>query len=89
MNVNRKIRYFRKMTTELTPKEQKMLRLICDEYSNAEIATKLDYKIRYTEKLKTALYRKTKTHSNIGLLKWALINGFYTIKVPRSKGKSK
>ncbi|MCD6066893.1 MAG: hypothetical protein K0S33_1719 [Bacteroidetes bacterium] len=66
--------------TELSIKESKLLRLICDDYNNSEIAEKMEYGLRYIEKIKTALFKKTKTSSNIGLLKWAVLNGHYVIK---------
>lgn len=66
--------------TELKPRELKLLKLVCDEYSNAEIATKLKIQLRSCEKIKSRLYNKTKTHTNIGLLKWAVLNGLYEIK---------
>jgi DNA-binding CsgD family transcriptional regulator len=65
---------------ELSTKELKLLKLICDEYKNADIADEMGYGIRYIEKLKTQLFKKTNTTSSIGLLKWAILNGRYTIK---------
>ncbi len=64
----------------LTPKELLMLKLVCDDKSNAEIAAKMKFSLRYTEKIKTKLYHKTKTQSGIGLLKWALLNKYYVLK---------
>lgn len=67
----------------LKPIELKILKLVCDDKSNLEIAAKIKMSLRYTERLKARLYAKTKTQSGIGLLKWAIINKLYTIK----KGK--
>lgn len=67
-------------TTPLTAKEAKIVKMVCDDKSNMEIATKLKVSLRYTEKLKTKLYAKTKTGSNVSLLKWAVINKLYKIK---------
>ena len=64
----------------LTPKELKVLKLVCEDKSNAAIAQKLGYGLRYLEKIKSGMYLKTKARSGIGLLKWAVMNGFYTIK---------
>jgi DNA-binding CsgD family transcriptional regulator len=72
---------------ELTPKELKLLKLICDDHRNADIAAKLDLKLRYLEKQKTVLYKKTKTHSGVGLLKWAVSNGFYKIKIKPQRSR--
>ena len=65
---------------ELTSRELKLIKLVCNDKSNAEIAEKLQMSLRYTEKTKTKIYTKTKTKSNVGLLKWAVINGLYAIK---------
>ena len=66
--------------TELKPSELKLLKLVCQDNSNVEIAEKMKLSQRYTEKIKSSLFKKTKTKSNVGLLKWALINGLYTLK---------
>jgi DNA-binding CsgD family transcriptional regulator len=68
------------MRIELKAKEQKLLQLICDDYSNTEIAEKFDCGLRHAEKMKSRLYQKTGTRSNISLLKWAVLNKLYTIK---------
>ncbi len=70
---------------ELTDRELKMLKLICDDKSNNDIAAKFELSLRQTEKIKTALYRKTKTRSGVGLLKWALVNKHYVLKTKKSK----
>lgn len=64
----------------LTPKELTLLKLVCDDKNNSEIAAKMKFGLRYTEKIKTKLYHKTKTKSGIGLLKWAVLNKYYVIK---------
>lgn len=64
----------------LTPKELLMLKLVCDDKNNNEIAAKMKLSLRYTEKIKTKLYHKTKTKSGIGLLKWAILNKYYILK---------
>jgi DNA-binding CsgD family transcriptional regulator len=64
----------------LTPNELKLLKLVCRDKDNSEIAAELEYSLRYTEKIKTALYIKTKTKSNLGLFKWAVKNGHHAFK---------
>lgn len=71
--------------TELTTREHRLLKLICDDKNNNEIAAKLELSLRQTEKIKTVLYRKTKTHSGVGLLKWAVGNGHYSLKAKKGK----
>jgi DNA-binding CsgD family transcriptional regulator len=66
--------------TELTSREKKVLKLICDDKSNQEIADKLELSLRVVEKAKTRLYTKTKTRSGVGLLKWALVNKLYKMR---------
>lgn len=66
--------------TEFSAKEQKLLKLICDDYKNIEIASELDCSLRYVERLKASLHKKTNTSSNVSLLKGAVLNGYYTIK---------
>lgn len=65
---------------ELTSRELKLLKLVCQDKNNSEIATKLEISLRYTERLKARLHTKTKTRSNVGLLKWAVLNDLYVIK---------
>lgn len=65
---------------QLNPKETRLLKLICDDKSNPEIAAKLDLSLRQTERLKSRLYKKTKTSSGISLLKWAVLNKYYALK---------
>jgi len=49
-----------------------VLKLVCSDKMNHEIAAKLGLNLRTIEKIKTALYRKTKTGSVLSLFKWAL-----------------
>jgi DNA-binding CsgD family transcriptional regulator len=66
--------------TTLTPNETTVLKLVCQDKTNGEIAEKMEYSLRYTEKIKTELYLKTKTKSNLGLFKWAVKNKLHTFK---------
>lgn len=65
---------------ELTPRELTVLKMICNEKMNMEIAERLGLSLRQTEKIKAALHVKTKTHSNVGILKWAVKKGLYKLK---------
>lgn len=71
--------------TVLKPIELKILKLVCSDNSNADIAKKIEFSLRYTEKLKTALFLKTKTSSNVGLLKWAIVNNHFIVKAKTRK----
>lgn len=63
----------------LTSLELKLLKLVISEKSSAQIAEKLKLSLSTTERIKTSLYRKTRTKSGIGLLKWAIKNKLYTV----------
>ncbi len=65
---------------DLNKREMTIIKMICNEKANYEIAEKLELSLRRTEKLKRELYDKTKTGTNVGLLKWAVKNKLYTIK---------
>lgn len=70
---------------QLSPLETKVLKLVCRENTNSEIAKKIGVSLRSTEKVKTRLYKKTRTRSGIGLFKWAINNGHYNLKEGLSK----
>lgn len=57
---------------DLIEREIKLLKLVCKDLSNFEIAQQMGISLRFTEKIKKSLYTKTKTSSNLGLFKWAL-----------------
>lgn len=65
---------------DLTPRELKILKLVCKEKTNQEIATKIPLSLRSTEKAKAKLYKKTGTTSNLGLFKWAVKNKIVSFK---------
>lgn len=65
---------------ELKPKELIMLKLVCREKTNQEMADHFGYSLRQTEKIKQSLYKKTKAKSNLGLFKWALKKGHCSFK---------
>lgn len=65
---------------DLNKRELTMIRMICNEKMNYEIAEKLELSLRRTEKIKAALYVKLKAQTNLGVLKWAVKNDLYKIK---------
>ncbi len=65
---------------ELTRSELKLLKLVCQDKTNLEMAEKMDLSLRTIEKIKSKLYTKTKTRSSLGLFKWALKNGLYALR---------
>jgi len=64
----------------LTPKENTILKLVCDEKTNYQIAAKLKVSVRHTERLKANLYHKVEVKSSVGLVKWAIVNNMYALK---------
>ncbi|MDF2156458.1 response regulator transcription factor [Algoriphagus sp. CAU 1675] len=58
----------------LTNREKEVLELIFDEFSNKEIADKLNISERTVETHRKNIYQKTKTNTLVGLLKFALEN---------------
>ncbi len=64
---------------ELTLREIEVLKVICDEKQNKEIAKILNISENTVEFHKKNIYRKTNTHSVVGLVKYALKAGITSI----------
>lgn len=58
----------------LTPREREILKLIAEEYSNKQIAEELFISERTVETHRKNIFRKTKTQSLVGLIKFAYAN---------------
>lgn len=58
----------------LTPREHEILRLIAEELSNKEIGERLFISERTVETHRKNIFRKTGTHSIVGLMKFAYAN---------------
>ena len=58
----------------LTPREREVLQLISEEFSNKEIGEKLFISERTVETHRKNIFRKTKTNSLVGLIKFAYAN---------------
>jgi DNA-binding CsgD family transcriptional regulator len=56
----------------LTRKQKQVLSLIFEEFSNKEIANKLDISIRTVETHRKNIYRKTGASGIVGLIKYGL-----------------
>lgn len=63
--------------TPLTDREIEVLKLIADEYSNAEIAEKLFISIRTVDTHRRNLLDKLAVKNTAGLVKYAIQKGFY------------
>ena len=65
--------------SSLTEKEIEVLKLICNEKSNKEIADILHIAIRTVDFHKSNIYKKTETHTSAGLALYAVKNGFISV----------
>lgn len=61
-------------TRLLSKRETEVLKLVAKEYSNKEIATTLFISERTVESHRKNIFRKTNTHSVVGLIKYAMEN---------------
>jgi len=59
----------------LTTRELEIVKLIAEEYNNAQIADKLFISERTVETHRKNILRKTNTHNVLGLVKFAMDNG--------------
>lgn len=61
---------------KVNDRERKMLKLMCQEKTNAEIAEELALSPRTLEKIRNDLARKLNVKGMIGLVKYAVMNGY-------------
>jgi len=60
----------------LTPRELEVLNLIAKEFSNKQIADELSISERTVESHRKNIFRKTETKSIVGLIRFAIDNGY-------------
>ena len=65
---------------QLSEREIRIIQLICDEFTNEQIAKKIKLGKRTIEGLREVIMEKTKAKNVIGLFKYALKNRIYTLK---------
>ncbi|HEX2609232.1 MAG TPA: helix-turn-helix transcriptional regulator [Flavisolibacter sp.] len=61
---------------ELTPREMLILQMICKEYTNAQIAKKLNLSIRTVEVHRGKLIAKIGARNILGVFRYALKQGW-------------
>lgn len=61
--------------TDLTDREKEVLQLICEEYTNQEIADKLHISVRTVDAHRRNLMQKTGARNAVGLVRFAIENG--------------
>jgi two-component system response regulator NreC len=62
-----------------TPKELKIIKLICQEYSNVEIGEKIDLSSRTVEGYRRIILRKMKARTAAGIALYAVKHGIIKI----------
>lgn len=62
---------------KLSPREKEVLNLICNEYSNKEIADKLFLSFNTIESHRANLMSKAGARNTAGLVRWAVENDFF------------
>lgn len=78
---NQSLRNINNIPIELTEREEEVLRLICSEYTNAEIALQLFLSIRTVEGHRNNLLTKTGCKNTAGLVVFAIRYGIFEIRV--------
>jgi DNA-binding NarL/FixJ family response regulator len=63
----------------LTEREKEILLLVCQEYTNKEIAEKLNLSVRTIDGHRNRLLKKVGARNAAGLVKFALRTGFYSL----------
>lgn len=64
----------------LSKGELKVLKFICEELTNRQIATKLKLSVRTIEGIRREIARKTKSKNVVGTVKYALKHRIYVLK---------
>lgn len=70
---------FAQESEKLSPREEEILRLICKEYTNKEMAEELNLSVRTIDGHRNRLLKKTGMKNTAGLIKYALQTGFYSL----------
>jgi DNA-binding CsgD family transcriptional regulator len=60
----------------LTPREKEIVQLIVNEFSSSEIAGQLELSVRTVDTHRKTIYRKTHTQNLVGLMKYAIREGY-------------
>lgn len=75
------------LVEELTKREKEILLLICDQYTNKEIADKLFISSRTVEGHRNKMLEKTRSKNTVGLIIYAIENGLVSVKVSNMLNK--
>lgn len=69
-----------KKEADLSSSEVDVLKLICEQKSNKEIADCLELSVKTIEKIRTRLFEKTGSINSVGLALYACEHGYHSIK---------
>ncbi|MCB0651628.1 MAG: response regulator transcription factor [Saprospiraceae bacterium] len=75
------------LVEELTKREKEILLLICDQYTNKEIADKLFISSRTVEGHRNKMLEKTQSKNTVGLIIYAIEHGLVSVKVSNMLNK--
>ena len=64
---------------KLTPKQIKLITLICKQHSSKEIAVKMDLNFRTVEDYRGEIIKKIRAKNSIGIVIYAVKSGIYKI----------
>jgi DNA-binding NarL/FixJ family response regulator len=67
------------VTIDLTKREVQVVKLICKELTNKEIAEKLGLKVRTIEDYKANILKKIKARNSVGIHRFAIRKGIIKI----------
>ncbi len=76
---NQSLRNINHIPIELTEREEEVLKLICREFTNAEVAAQLSISIRTAEGHRNNLLLKTGCKNTAGLVVFAIRNGLFEV----------
>jgi DNA-binding NarL/FixJ family response regulator len=65
-------------TSKTNRQEETIMRLICEQKQNKEIADELELAVKTVEKLRTRILEKTKSANLVGVAIYAIKHGYYT-----------
>ena len=64
---------------KLTDRENDIMKMICEDLSNDDIAKKLNISAHTIKFFKKNIYRKTNTNTMVGLIKYAIRHGIFAV----------
>lgn len=77
-----KFKSFRSMKRSkslLTKRETQVLQLICEQYTNQDIATTLELNVRTIDGFREKVRKKTNAKNVVGMVVYAIQNGIYKV----------